>query len=306
MKNFFCGMRAYYLPLIFLSTSIASLQTLADNSKIIDCIAQTIGDQIILCSDVKETQENFKIDDYKQALEKTINTQLIEADLKKIGQTVSEKDIDAAIKQYTGGRFDEQSLKTALSAQGMSLQEYRRGIKEQLQKMRIIQYKLKSASTVSEEDIEQEYRQKYGNYQAFDVQMDILLLPLKNNPSALEIAQVKGLALKAKKMLESGKEGAKIVDEMPKTTRASYTHIEKISREDILPEFMDTVFSASPGEIIGPLRSSLGFNVIKVIKHLPVDQIPLEKVKKDLHNELVEKKIENSFRKYVEELRSKA
>jgi peptidyl-prolyl cis-trans isomerase D len=59
-------------------------------------------------------------------------------------------------------------------------------------------------------------------------------------------------------------------------------------RGRMVPEFENAVFSAKPGEIVGPIRSQFGFHVIKVEGFRPEHQQPFEEVQEQVRSRVLE------------------
>ena len=59
-------------------------------------------------------------------------------------------------------------------------------------------------------------------------------------------------------------------------------------RGQMVPEFEDVVFSAKPGDIVGPIKSQFGYHVIKVEGFRPEHQQPFEEVQEQIRFRVLE------------------
>jgi len=59
-------------------------------------------------------------------------------------------------------------------------------------------------------------------------------------------------------------------------------------RGSMVPEFEDAVFSAKPGEIVGPIRSQFGYHIIKVEGFRPEHRQPFEEVEEQVRSRVLE------------------
>jgi len=59
-------------------------------------------------------------------------------------------------------------------------------------------------------------------------------------------------------------------------------------RGQMVPEFEDVVFSAKPGDIVGPIKSQFGFHVIKVEGFRPEHQQPFDEVQEQIRFRILE------------------
>ncbi len=64
-----------------------------------------------------------------------------------------------------------------------------------------------------------------------------------------------------------------------------------VTKDELFESLRDPVFNAKEGEIVGPIRSPLGYHIILVEKIRPQGYIPLEKVKKKIIEHLKENKL---------------
>ncbi len=64
-----------------------------------------------------------------------------------------------------------------------------------------------------------------------------------------------------------------------------------VTKKELFPSLQEPVFKAKEGEIIGPLRSPMGYHIILVEKIRPKGYVPLEKVRDQIVAHLKEQKI---------------
>lgn len=258
--------------------------------EVVDCIAATVSTigknaaEVILCSEVKGDLDDL------------INQRLVQAELAKMSQTIKEEDIDSAIRRYYG------ITNLKLNQNKKDYEESRAKFRALLEKSRIVQFKLKGEAVITDEEIEQAYRLQYGRADIFDVEIEHLLFPVKPGLSLAEIATVKTHATETLNKVSQG-HPMKSAAALLKSGEALWTS-ERIAKKNMQADFADAVFSAKELQVLGPFRSYEGFRIIKVIKRIPVDKTPIEQVRKALHDDLAERKIESLFLKYVEGLRS--
>jgi peptidyl-prolyl cis-trans isomerase D len=63
-------------------------------------------------------------------------------------------------------------------------------------------------------------------------------------------------------------------------------------RGQMVPEFENVVFSAKPGDVVGPVRSQFGYHVIKVEGFRPEHQLPFEEVQEQIRFRVMEGRAE--------------
>ncbi|BAU23457.1 hypothetical protein THC_1078 [Caldimicrobium thiodismutans] len=71
---------------------------------------------------------------------------------------------------------------------------------------------------------------------------------------------------------------------------------------ETIPEFEKSVFKLKPGEISEPIHSPYGYHIVKVEKKIPSQELPLEKVKDRVREDLMKEKEREAFQKLLQEL----
>ncbi|NPB09440.1 MAG: hypothetical protein GXO17_03720 [Thermodesulfobacteria bacterium] len=66
-----------------------------------------------------------------------------------------------------------------------------------------------------------------------------------------------------------------------------------LTQDEVFPGLAEAIFSAKKGEILGPLRSSLGYHIILVEDIKPESYRPLEEVKEEITKKLKEEKLKH-------------
>lgn len=127
---------------------------------------------------------------------------------------------------------------------------------------------LKSSDVISDEELHAEYDK---NIAAFT----------KPSRRLVEQAVLPDEAA-AKQAADSAKAGKSLKD----ATGDAYMGAQEFEENGLLPEIAGPVFSAKQGDIIGPVKTDLGWHVLVVQKTLPETVTPFEEVKGKLAGEL--------------------
>ena len=82
----------------------------------------------------------------------------------------------------------------------------------------------------------------------------------------------------------------------------------RMKRSDLAVDFANVVFSASPGQIIGPLLDPMGFTIVKVRSRnlAPAPPLSRPEIKRQVDDAVRRKQSEKRYREWVERLRSRA
>jgi len=112
----------------------------------------------------KEHKMLFKV--REDVLNQLIDQKLKDQEIKRFGIKISEENIDQTIERIKEANFyTDEDLRAALSKDGLTMEEYRERVKEQILRTRLVNIKVKSKIVITKEDIKSYYenhQDKYG------------------------------------------------------------------------------------------------------------------------------------------------
>lgn len=79
----------------------------------------------------------------------------------------------------------------------------------------------------------------------------------------------------------------------------------ELAREDLPPEFVETVFGLQPGETSGVLEADYGFHVFQVVERFDETLVPLERVSDDIRRRLETEKADAAVTALLAEARER-
>ena len=289
---------------------------------VVDRIAAVVNKSIVLQSEVMSLLDQMNQADPMPAgadvdkvmksrrdevLDSLIAEKLLEEEVRKLRVDVTKAEVDRVVEgtKEEHNLTDEQ-LTVALQRQGLTLEEYREGLKKQLTKMKIIQLKVKNRVQVDDAQVKAAAAQRKA-FAATDFRVKarhILFLV----PPGTDGKEAENKAKAAKARIEKGEkleELAKTLSEDP-GSKDRGGDLGEFGRGEMVPEFERAAFAAEPGKIVGPVRSPFGWHLILVTERVATaaksDAVAIE----DLRNRLYANEIETQFRSYLEELKRDA
>ena len=155
---------------------------------------------------------------YREVLNDLIERELIVQEGKKIGIAVT----DAELEQWIGymrqqQNMSEEEFKAEVELYGMDYEDYREMMRENLLRQRIIQTRLGSKVSISDAELEDAYRARFGELSGLETYSNIshiLFQPATVSESDLEIAYQR--AVEARRRLKQGRTS-------PRSPRSSAT-----------------------------------------------------------------------------------
>lgn len=247
----------------------------------------------------------------RMALDHLIEKKLTEQKIKELNIKVSEEEIRQAIDDVRkqNNLPSQEALVAALSAQGISFDQYRTQLREQIEKLKLVSMEVRAKVHVGEAEMLEYYEAnlaKYSEEETYRARHIFFKIGEKSTAAEIKLAMSTALAV-----LSDAKEGkdftelAKSFSEDP-AARKDGGDLGSFKKGDMQPELERAILSLKPGEISELVSTPIGFHIIKLESKEPGKNKPFESVKRDIEEFLYRKKSEDRFTQWAKELRGKA
>jgi peptidyl-prolyl cis-trans isomerase SurA len=307
-------------------SSLAAAATAAPRgagARMVEKIAAVVGENVVLASEVEEKAAPLLSDVSKvtdpdkraaraaslrhEVLERLIDDELILQQAVELKLSVTSEQIDSSIEEIKKqNNIDDDQLREALRAQGMSMANYRADLKRQLLRFRVLNIAVGSRVNVSDEEVKAYYERHMKGSANVQVRASHIFVAI---PDGADLATAKEKQAQANKILERAKteDFAKLARELSDdaATRAEGGDLGFFGKDMLPKPIEELVFAMKPGEIRGPVRADRGFHVIKLVDRKVKDAKPLDDVKDDIRMQLRQKDMERQTKIYLTELRKK-
>ncbi len=142
---------------------------------------------------------------------------------------------------------------------------------------------------------------------AEQVRIGHIYLAVTKDMKPEEVKAKEETAKKIKKELDGGKEFSTAVKEYTEDKAALASGGDMILIKGIAPKALDQqAFSLPVGEVSAPIKTDVGFHIIKIKEKRAEKQIGYDDIKRDLAQYLAQQKIQNTLAAYIGELYDKA
>lgn len=239
----------------------------------------------------------------REVLEQFITEKLLADEVKRAGIGVSEQDIDQYIDQIRErNRISEEELKAALSREGVSIEKYRASIRAEIEKSEIINRQVRKRVNITPEDIERYYqlnRKKFTTEER--VRLRHILLSLAKGGTAEKEKELVEKAGEIRRRALSGEEFAKLARAYSEGAGAEDGgDIGWVKRGSLIKEIEEVAFQKLPvGDVSEPLRTSLGFHLIRLEEKDLGRLLPLGDVRGKIREELYATALEERYQKWL-------
>ncbi len=173
--------RAVNFLWLFIFLSVAPSGVIA--GEVVDRIVAVVNDEIITYTMLNEAfapyDKKIKEQNYPFAKEmevrfrfrekligQLVEQKLTEQEVKTLGIEISEKEIDAAIERTkSSNNINDEQLRGMLEKDGLTVEMYRKNMRQQLLKTRLIQYEVKSKIVITNIEIEDYYKKNKSEFE---------------------------------------------------------------------------------------------------------------------------------------------
>jgi parvulin-like peptidyl-prolyl isomerase len=316
-------MRAIFLISIFLfSVVISNMTAVSYSAEVVDRIVAVVNDEVITQSEVEESVIPF-VADYRirygeeelsdkkmqeareDALNRLIEEKLILQEAKKRNIKVEEADIEERIAEVKKRFSSEEEFNRAIEASGITIAKLREKYKEQIMMRDLISGLINSKVNITPTQIAAYY---YAHIKSFSMpkmyRFKVLLLKPTEERTP---QQTEELAMQVLDRIRSGEDFDMLVKQC-----SQGPHIDKggdmgyMAEGSIIKEIEIELARLEPGETSSVIKTSSGFNIVKLIDEKEAGTKPPEEVNEIVRIRLFQREAELTLREFVNKLKEDA
>ncbi|CFQ84493.1 MULTISPECIES: peptidylprolyl isomerase SurA [Yersinia] len=246
----------------------------------INKVAAVVDNGVVLQSDVDGLLQSVKLNAQQsgqqvpddatlrhQILERLIMDNILLQMGKKMGITISDEQLDKAIADIAAqNRMTPAQMRSRLAADGLNYDTYREQIRKEMLTSEVRNNEVRRRITILPQEVESLAKQ-IGNQTSGDAELNLshILIPLPENPSQQQVDQAEELANKLVSDIKGGADFGKLAIANSADSQALKGGQMGWGKLQELPSlFAERLQSANKGEVVGPIRSGVGFHILKV------------------------------------------
>jgi peptidyl-prolyl cis-trans isomerase SurA len=294
--------------------------------EIVDRIVAIVNDDIITLYDLKHNlkpyEERIKAMGYSfeqdsisfRKIKKDVLNQLIEQkiknqEVKRTWMKVSPTEVDNAIAGFKKDNYlDDNALSNLLKAQGLTLEEYRKNTEEQILRMKLINYEVKSKIVITKDEIQTYYESNIDKYKGESK------LHLRNIVMRTDLAtnDEEKLLIKNKMelIMEKLKQGKTFADLARTYSESSLAmdggNLGLFMLEELSPQLQEKIKHLKAKEFTDIIDTDQGYQIIYIEDIIETKGKSVEDADVEIQNTLYKTKVDQKFRTWIENLRKKS
>ncbi len=317
VKRSACRVICFILVLYFTAVNIAG------SAEVVDRIVAVVNDDIIALSELnqlvkpyadkiktlgysleKEREMLFKVRD--DILNQLIDQKLTDQEIKRLKISVSENEIDAAVERMKEiNYYTDEELRQELAGQGLNMEEYRKSIKEQILRAKLVNREIKSKIVITKQDVKSYYEthsEKYRGEKKYRLQNIIMKVSSFADKAKKSLIQKRMEAVLAK--LKTGQP----FEEMAKSYSESSGNCDLglFAINELSPQLQEAIKGLGVGEFTSVLDTDYGYQIFYISELIDSPGRLLEEVTAEIEEKLFREIVDKKFRSWLDDLHKKA
>jgi peptidyl-prolyl cis-trans isomerase SurA len=298
----------------------------AESAEVVDRIVAIVNDDIITLFELnlsfkpyeekirklgyssdKEHEMLFKV--REDMLNRLIYQKLQDQEIERLKIKIDEPEIDQTIERIKEENFyTDEDLRLTLVNEGLTMEEYRGKIKEQILRTKLINLNVRSKVVITKEDIASYYKNhpdKYGVKKKYHLYNIIIKAPLFADER--EKDKIKTRMDEILTELKAGKSFENMVETYSKSSPdTGGSDLGLFRLDELSPQLQNTVKEMKTGEFTPVLDTDQGFQIFFIKEIVETSGKPLEEVSSEIEKILFNEIVEKKFQSWLEELRNQS
>ncbi len=251
----------------------------AQQTQPLESIAAVVDEDLILRSELDRAVANI-IGQYanrqdqlpprqileRQVLERLILVKLQTARASSTGLRISDQELDATVSSIAQqNNLSPEQLRQQLAQEGMSLDDFRNTLREELLVQRMKQRFAQSRISVSDAEVDAALASQAGNMQ-YRLAHILVALPEGATPEQVSIGQTKIDGIKGLLDRSEMEFSAAAVRYSDSPNALEGGDLGWRSLDEIPAAFANTIRAMQAGDVLGPVRGPSGFQLLKLVE----------------------------------------
>jgi peptidyl-prolyl cis-trans isomerase SurA len=304
-----------------------SLPASAAEAAVVDRIVAVVNEDVVTLYDIEsllrplvqnlkaqrlspEREQQAMAQLRSEMLANLIDTKLTEQEVKRYNIAITDEEIDNYIRQIKQRRSttDEQ-MRGILAEQGMTLEDYRKEVKLQLQRTKLVNREVRSKVVVTEAEIKSYYEKnkaKYGSGTQYHLWNLFVRLPAQASEDQRAVAQ---------KLLEEVEAELRRGRSFPEIVRSAAERSSDLLQgsdlglfriEELTPRLREVVQDLTSGQHSPIVETDFGYQILFVQEIRQTMSRPMAEVEAEIQDILFRERVDDRFASWLADLRKRS
>lgn len=237
-----------------------------------------------------------------QLLDALITDRLLQKEAKEKGIVIKPEDVDEYIVEVrTRARLDDAGFRKAIQAQGLTYEQYREKVKDELQKSQLVNREIRARVNVSPQEIERYYeanKDRYRSHEGITLRAILIAFDPQGGQAAAEKAKAKADEVHAKAV--AGEDFGALAQQYSDGPGADNGGLlGTFKKGQLEPALERATAGLREGEISEIIPTNRGLFILRVDSVEGGDVKSLDDVRDEIRSELYEKALEQRFENWL-------
>ena len=247
--------------------------------------------------------------DQSQLLDALITDKIVQKEVADKGIVVRDEDIDRYIESIKErNKLDDERLKEALRAQGLTLESYRAQVREDIQKQQLVAREIRGKVSVSPEEVQRYYDAHLAEYSTpAKVQVAHILFHIESDAPPDKVAAITAKAQDVYQRIKKGADFAEMAKQYSEDpTGQNGGDLGWFKQGELLDSMEKAAGQLKVGDVSEPVRTKVGLHIIKLEAREDAAHQKLDGLADQIKQQLYNAALEERFQKWItEELRKR-
>jgi len=243
------------------------------------------------------------------ALNQLIDKKLVAQKIKELDIKVSDEEVRQAIDDVKKqNNLSPEALVAALNAQGLSFDQYRTQIREQMEHLRLMSQEVRSKIQVGEKEMQEYYEANYKSYSEEMFQARHIFFSIGQKAPESDVKRITATAASVLQEIRNGKDFAELAKKYSddSSTAKDGGDLGTFKKGEMLPDIEQVLERMKPGDVSDLVKTSAGLHIIKLEKRFVKSTKTFDDAKGEIEETLYKKKSEERFRQWSADLKKNA
>lgn len=316
------------MPMFFFVTVVGIIAT-ADplyGGKVVDRVMAIVNDEIISLYELDQRVRPYakkiknttsspteQIELLRKVREENLNLlideKLADQEIRRLQIRVGDTEVDREIERFkSANQLTDEDFQEALATQGGSLEEFRREIKNQILRARLVNWEIRSKIVITHEEIEAYYNshpEEFGSENKYFLKNILMNAPaIKSQDEDTEV--INRLNRIHEKLMDGEAFDAMAREYSQAPNAVDGGSLGLISKSALAPQIQEALAPLKPGEFTDIIITDQGYQIfyLEDIETHSADHF--EKVKDKIEDKLYKQVINQQYEKWLQDLRTRA
>ena len=238
-----------------------------------------------------------------------IDKKLAEQKIKELNIKVSDDELRQSIEDVKKqNNLTQEALVAALATQGLTYEQYKSQLRDQLERLRLVSQEVKSKIQVGDQEMRDYYeanKSLYTEEESYRARHIYIKIPKNATDEQLDAltARVEAILKETQGPVDFAVLASKYTED---ATAKDGGSLGVFKMGDMQGEFVQLLERLKPGDVSGIIKTPSGFHIVKLEERIPGRVKSFEEVKPDIEERLYKKKSDERFNQWLVEMKKEA